>query len=319
MNVVQSYYTTIMRGDFTLYEVRIFLKIVELANTLVAGSKYSELKGKAVSADGINANLSIPCRELLTEGSNAYDRIKAALNRLMSKKVELKDPKTGEYKAATLLNNIRMSQHDGFVHFVVPTWLLEYIVNFTNGRFSIYDLQHALALPSAYSVRIYWLVASMKNPINFPVDMLKEMLGATQKYPKTKDFIKRCIEPAREDLEEAKLNGFSYEKVFVGRKIVYLKFLPIKRQVEKPNQVMAGYPATIFMRPTIRLYLASQANFSINTFNKNKQTMADFCNIPDCEEKIYHIVGRARRKRMGVGYIISAMRDEVEKFKKGTE
>lgn len=312
MNVVQSYLTTIIRGEFSLYEIRIFLKIVELANQLLGGKKVSQLVGKAVCVDGLNCNLSIPIKSIMTDGSMAYNRVREALNRMMHKTVELYDQSKDEYRAATLLNNIRIAQGDGLVKFVVPKWLLEYILNFVNGNFSMYDLQAALSLPSAYAVRMYWLTCSMRDPVDYPVMMLKQMLGAEDKYKETKDFIKRCIDPAQKILSERNLNGFSYQKKFTGNKCTHLQIIPVKRQKKEPKQLVAMAGLSAWCPLPLRQYLQNQCGFSMRELSSHKDELFKFSHIKGYEDKIIKIVERQRRKRASKGYIIASIKAEVK-------
>lgn len=308
MNVVQSYLTTIMRGDFSLYEVRIFTKIVELANTILNGHKASQLIGKAVCVDGINCNLTLPVRSVMTEGSQAYDRVRKALTNLMRKEVELYNPETKEWKKATLLNNIRFAEGDGLIKFVVPKWLLEYILNFVYGNFSEYDLRNALTLPSAYAVRMYWLTCSMTGPVNYSIPMLRQMLGVGDKYGSTKDFIRRCIEPPQKILAERNLNGYNFTRGKKGIKIQYLHFEPVKREKKEVSQLTAQAGLSAWCDPLLRQYLTTQCGFRLQELNANKDTLFNFCKLPDWQDKIIKIVERQRKKRASKGYIINSMR-----------
>lgn len=312
MNVVQSYLTTIMRGDFTLYETRIFMKIVELANQTLKGAKASSYLRKVVCTDGINCNLVIPVRDIMTENSQAYNRVREALEHLMHKEVKLYIPELKEWRATTLLNNIRMTEHDGLIKFVVPKWLLEYIMNFIEGNFSLYDLQVAITLPSAYAVRLYWLTCSMKDTTDFSIIMLKSMLGADEKYKQTKDFIRRCIEPAQKALATRNVNGFTYTKVFKGNKVTALRFKPVKRQKIEPSQLVAQASLSAWCHPLLRQYLTQQCGFKLSELRPHKDLLMKFGNVPDWQTQIVKITNRARKTRKGKGYIINGMRLAVK-------
>lgn len=311
MNVIQSYLTTIMKGNFSLYEIRIFVKIVEQANSILRGAKISRLLGKSVCVDGVNCNLSIPVRSVMTEGSHDYTNVKEALNRLLRKEVEVYDTNKRVWCKATLINNIRVAEGDGLIKFTVPKWLMEYILNFVYGNFSEYNLQAALTLPSAYAVRLYWLTCSMTSPVNYSVTMLREMLGVGDKYKETKDFIKRCIEPPRKMLEERNLNGFTFTKGFTKGKVTYLHFKPVKREKKDEAQIAAQSSLSVWCNPALRQYLITQCNFSMRELSAHKELLGDFSKLPAMEDKIVEIVNRARRKRAGKGYIISAMKKSL--------
>lgn len=311
MNVIQSYLTTIMKGNFSLYEIRIFVKIVEQANAVLRGTKISRLLGKAVCVDGINCNLSIPVKSVMTKGSHDYVNVKEALNRLLKKEVEIYDTDKRTWCKATLINNIRVAEGDGLIKFTVPKWLMEYILNFVYGNFSEYNLMAALTLPSAYAVRMYWLTCSMTSPVRYSVTMLRDMLGVGDKYRETKDFIKRCIEPPRKMLEERKLNGYTFTKGFNKGKVTYLQFKPVKREKKAEAQIAAQGSLSAYCNPALRQYLLSQCGFSMRELSAHKELLGEFSKIPDMEDKIVEIVERARRKRAGKGYVISAMKKSL--------
>lgn len=315
MNVVQSYLTTIMHGKFTLYEIRIFVKIVEHANHVLRGSKISRILGTSVCVDGVNCNLSIPVKSVMTDGSHDYVQVKQSLQSLLQKKVEVYNPDEKVWKAATLINNIRVAEGDGLIKFVVPKWLMEYILNFVYGNFSEYNLQAALSLPSAYAVRLYWLTCSMTRPISYPIKMLREMLGVGDKYKMTKDFIKRTIEPARKLLEDRKLNGYNFTKGMTKGKCTYITFTPIKREEQTKQQLTAQASVSAFVDPGLRQYLTTQCGFSMRELSSNKSTLMEFCKLPDWADQIVDIVERQRKKRRNKGYVINAMKSCVNEHK----
>lgn len=308
MNVVQSYLTTIMKGNFSLYEIRIFIKIVEQANHILKGTKVSRLLGKSVCADGVNCNLTVPVKEVLTEGSHDYEQIKKSLKALAKKQIEFYDPVKRVWYYTPFISNIRVADGDGLIKFTVAKWLMEYILNFIYGNFSEYNLQAALSLPSAYAVRLYWLTCSMSDPINYSITMLRDMLGVGEKYKINKDFVKRCIDPPQKMLEERKLNGFTYKKGFTKGKCTYITFYPVKREKKEPSQLVAQASLSAWIHPALRQYLTTQCEFTMRELSAQKETMMEFSKIPDWQDKIVEIVNRARRKRAGKGYIINAMR-----------
>lgn len=317
MNVVQSYLVTVMRGDFSLYEVRVFMKIVELANTALKKGRATSAFGSLVSFDGRSCLVSIPLKTIMTEGSCDYTKVRKAVQTLMQKQFTLNFPEEKKWRCTTLLNDVEIAQGDGMLKFVSPAWLLQYIVNFIDGHFSMYNLQAALKLPTAYAVRMYWLTCGMSEPIEYPVKMLRSMLGADNKYPKTKDFIKRCVESAREFIERAGLNGFRYVKVMEKNRIKALRLIPVKREEEKPEQLTARATLGAWCPPQMKMYLQTQAGFDKDGLNRNKATLFEFSKIPDWPQKLTRIVERQRKGRKGQGYVIKALKSEIKQFKIG--
>lgn len=332
MNVIQSYLTTIMKGDFSLYETRIFVKIVEHANQLLNGQRISSLLGKAVSIDGITANIEIPIKEILTDGTNDYSKVYKAACSLSNKTIEYYDRKKGKWSKNAipdgkggvryythLIDNIRYPEGDGMIKFTCATWLLQYILDFVNGNFTMYDLATALSLPTAYSVRMYWLTCSMSKPIPYPIQMLREMLGVGDKYPQPKDFIRRVIAPPAKVLEERKLNGYTFKAIHKYEhsktsKITAILLIPVKRQEPTTKQLTARLPSNSWVPSELRQYLTTQAQFSKEDFAKLKSDLFEFSHIPNWRDIIVKIKHHADKKRAGKGYIINAMRGEINKY-----
>lgn len=310
MNVIQSYFTTVMKGNFSLYEVRIFIKIVEQANQVIKGSKGSDLLGRAFCTDGINANLSIPIKTLLTENSNDYTLVKKALISLSKKKIEMYDPVAKEWRYTPFISNIRKADGDGLVKFVVAKWLLNYIVDFMYCNFSAYNLAAALALPSAYAVRLYWLTCSMGSELDYTITMLRDMLGTGDHYPRNKDFIKRCIAPAERILKERDLNGFTFTKIVEKGKITKIHFVPVKREKTNYQVLQEEIANDQWCHPALRAYLTSQCGFTMRELKNNADTLKKFSSIDGWQDIITKIARRARKQRAGKGYYIKAIKSE---------
>lgn len=312
MNVVQSYLTTIMRGEFSLYEVRIFMKIVELANASLKGKPAKEYLGTIVSMDGVNCNCTIPIRSILTPGSNDYTKVKLAVKRLLTKTFELTDETHKVWHYTVLLNDVSIATGDGKLRFTVPLWLMRYIMNLIDNHFTTYDLATALSLPTPYSVRMYWLTCSMEKPLPYSIKMLRAMLGASDKYKTTKDFIRRCIDPAQRILEERKLNGFRYQKIMSKNKIAALQIIPIVRQVKPANQEVARAPLSVWAPKPLRDYLTQQCGFKSSDLTPHKALLFAFSQIPNYQDLIVDIEERKRRDRKSNGWEIQAMRSECQ-------
>lgn len=323
MNVVQNYLVSVMKADFSLYEIRIFCRIVAQANTVLRGMKASQLMGKAFSADGVNINMTIPVKDLVTDGSHDYDACVQAANALLEKRVRYWSTKAGQwietdgsnegrengdtYRGTHLITSCEYVKGSGVIKISTTRWLMEFILNFVYGNFSMYDFEKCLTLPSAYAVRLYWLTCSLSRPVTYPYKMLREMLGVGNKYKQVGDFIKRCLETPRVILEANAMNGFDYHKEGEGQKCKFTLF-PVKRQAAAGQQVQQ---VSIFVNPAVRQYLSTAAGFDLRELNHNQATLEQFSALPSCEDKLVQIVERARKKRAGKGYIINAMKSAV--------
>lgn len=324
MNVVQNYLVSVMKADFSLYEIRIFCRIVAQANTILRGMKASQLMGRAFSSDGVNLNMAIPVKDLVTDGSHDYDACVQAANALLEKKVRYWSTKRGQwietdgstegrengdtYRGTHLITSCEYVKGSGVIKISCSRWLMEFILDFVYGNFSMYDFEKCLTLPSAYAVRLYWLTCSQSRPVRYPYQMLRDMLGVGEKYKQVGDFIKRCIETPRRLLQANGMNGFAWHKEGVGRECHFI-FFPVKRQAAAGQQVEG---VSIFVNPAVRQYLSTAASFTLRELNHNQATLEQYSAIPGCEDKLVLIIERARKKRAGKGYIINAMKNAIE-------
>lgn len=316
MNVIQNYLVTVMKGDFTLYETKIFSRIVLHANHVLKGKKISSILGSSFSADGITANLAININDLLSDGSHDYKAVIDAADSLQDKVVKFFRTEQNEWveNRTHLIESRKYVKGSGVLRITVSVSLLEYILDFVHGNFSMYDFEKSLTLPSAYAVRLYWLTCSMKNPTRYPIVMLREMLGTGEKYKQNKDFIKRCIETPCRILKEMHMNGYTYSKSGAGKKAV-INFFPVKRQEQTKNELTAQASLSAWVKPAIKNYLQSVYGFTNEELRSNKNTLFEFCHLPDAEQKIVSIVQRARLNDCGKGYIINAMKKATANYK----
>lgn len=310
MNVVQNYLVTIMKGNFSLYETRLFSKIVLHANTVIKGRRASTLMGKAVCLDGLNCNMAIPITDIITDGSHDYKSVVRAAFGLQDKIIQYYDRRAQRWTLYRdhLINNVRYTEGSGVIQITVSLWLLQYILDFISNNFSMYDFESALKLPSAYAVRLYWLTCSMSAPVCYKITMLREILGVGDKYKQNRDFIKRCIETPARILEQYNVNGYSFKKGPGRGEKATLVLTPVKRQIQQPAELVAQAGLSAWCKPSIRNYLLTAAYFSNKELSANKETLFLFSKLQNAEDTIIKIVHRARKKRMGKGYIINAIK-----------
>lgn len=311
MQVVQSYYTSIMRANLSLYETRILLRIVERAQSALHGDPARAHIGQKVSADGVNYNFSIAIKELLSDGSHHYEDVREACSSLADKDVEWYSPDGKQWRKASMIYNVRTDAGSGSVEFSCAKWLIDVILDMTQG-FSKYVLESAMSLRSPYAVRLYMLTASMSTPMFIRVEFLRDLLGVENMYSQTRDFIKRCVEPARAELERENVNGFTYEIIKVAGKIAKLRLLPVKREKLTRTELTAKAGLSAWCPASMRNYLMLAGGFSARELSANKNTLFQFSKLPAWEDRLQAIIERQRRGRFGKGYIIGALKSEIK-------
>lgn len=313
MNVVQSYLATIMHGNFSKFEVRIFLKIVERAQEKIQEmGGVRAVNGVAVPDVGVSRRFMFPVRELFPEGVAHYKLVHQAVISLMSKIVQHYDSQAKVWRSASIISEALIEGSKGMVSFSCSEWVLGLILDFSRS-FSSYDMEVAMRLHSPYTARFYMLVNSMKQPLSFKISTLRGILGCDEIYPKTSDLIKRVIAPASKELEKADVNGFNFKPIRRGEAakspIVMLQIIPVKRG--DVQSVVARAPVSAWVPGWLKDVLIMELGFDAQELGRVKVVCHEFAKLPNAVNRLDIIIRRARIKRKGHGYIINAMKSEV--------
>lgn len=317
MEIYQSYLSAVLKGKFSLYEIRIIIGIVKSIQPYFAGKNLNKMIDEEVCIDGINLNMSFKTKSLLTCDSHHYEDIQEAAVSLEKKIVEHYEPNKKKWLSSPFIYNVCIDYDEGIIRFSAAKWLIESIVDMCKG-FTHYDFKAALSLDSSYSTRLYIIFASINRPIQFRVDLLKEILGVADKYAQTRDFLKRVIDPSIDELEKKQLNGFRYEKIYKGRKVTALQIIPIKRQKKTDEEMAAMAQLGTFVEPLLKSILMTRCGFTYAELSAHKPLLMKFGNMPIWQDAIYDIIERQRTKRASKGYIINAMRSTIDEFDNGT-
>ena len=314
MEIVQSFIYSVSRVELTLYEQRILLKVVEFAQ--------SKLKGRILKNslfrmehDLDNVRIEIPVRYILSDGSKHYEDVREAAVKLMGRHFEFWDTNSGAWYSSPLIYNVAYVEGGGLLSFYVSKMLFDIILDFTKG-FCRYDLETALSLSSPYAVRMYALIASQSRPIVYSIVQLKKMFGVENKYKQTRDFLIKVIDAAKKILDDAQCNSFTYSKIKNGKKVESICIAPLKRRQLTPKELAAKVSLKRLIDHEILVVLISYMGFTTKEISAHKILLNEFCKLPYATDTIYNIERRYRKGKKTKGYVIAAIRDEVDNFKR---
>lgn len=313
MDIVQSFLFSIGRCNLTIYEQRILCMIVKSARNRTA-RKLMKSEMYAWNVDEDNLAISVAMRDILSDGDQHYERVMDAFQRLMTRRFSVIDSSNGSWFSTPIVYNVTHDARSGVVHFYVAAKLMGAILDFSKG-YRQYSIDTALALPSPVAVRLYILMCGCSSPLTFSVDNLKSMFGVDDKYKQTADFIKKVIEPARKILDDENVTSFHFERIKTGTKVTALKFYPIRRDVKSDNQLAAKISTSIYLNKDLQLYLMRVAGFSLRELSAHKVLLAEFAKINEAMAIIADICNRAAKRGRSKGWIISAIRSELDSFK----
>lgn len=121
-------------------------------------------------------------------------------------------------------SEVEVIKGSGMVRIRLNSNLTKYLIDLRK-NFTPYELYNILAFKSKYSIRLYEEFKSYAYQKNIEIDLeeLKESLEATH-YTNFKDFRKRVLERAIEEINEYTDLSVDYELRKRGRKIVAIDF-----------------------------------------------------------------------------------------------
>lgn len=157
-----------------------------------------------------------------TNGGN-YQHVKKALKSLRDKSFWLAD-KDGKETLVGWLAKARIDKRSGKVTVRLDEDIQKHVLGLYN-NYTQYSLLYTLPMKSSYSFRIYEHLKShaFKKVYTFDLDDLKQKIGAAV-YTNFKDFRKKVLEVAVEEINEYTDLEVSWEPITKGKKVIQLKF-----------------------------------------------------------------------------------------------
>lgn len=316
------------------------MQLVKAAQCQVAGLNFKD--GSSIAQVSIgplgDAMVEIEARDLLNGDNNTnYTQAKNAVLELMKKPFSHERPamKNGkpvlnekgeqvyEFEAHNLVNDVWINQKPGVIIVNVNKTTWEAILDFSKG-FRRYDLQVAMKFSRTCSLRMFKLVSNQKYPLQFTIQELREQWGLTNKYAKTKDFIKNTIASAKEELDRLSPWTFEYEPVYAasaeqnrgrtGRKsITSVIFYPIHQVKNESTSAVTNLlsPVDILGKPVVDR-LVKQLGFSMAEIKANVVLLSTARKYFDIEQFLLEVGPNALRANNPRGYVVNAVKKHLK-------
>ena len=311
--VVQSYIFTTAIYDFNVYEKRVLYNLVKLAQSQIEGIKLADNLYKIDHRYKDFLQIELPMSDFLTDGDDKnHVRIKSALKSLHQKTFTYSD--NGVWECFSIIANPKIRLRSSKVSFIVDARVWDVILDFTRG-FSRYDLEVAFTLESSYSMRLYEMLAGQTDPIAYSIESLRKEFHLVDKYRLTKDFIRRVIESAKQELDNKSPVTFTYTPLKEGKKITRIMFFPVRRE-----NIDSG---KAFLKEVIRKYgsgahLSSdehrflrEIGFSETGIKNNLELFIECKRSLDFIYELALIKGKSRDKRNPCGWCVRTLKGKL--------
>ena len=312
MDIIQSFLYSIGRGDFTLYEQRLLLSIANNAQEFVKGRVVTNLSAAKLMLPEIYI-VRLKSRDILSDGSNHYEYVRDAARSLASKRIEFWDRTLSMWRSFSIIDNVIYRSRSGELSFTVSSSFLSVLFDFSKG-FSKYDINIALQLSSTYTIRLYSIMCNASRPFEYSIENLRYMLNVGDKYKLTADLIRNTLDVAQKELDDKNVNSFRYERIRNGNKVLSVKLIPVKRQAVSNESLIANVGLSYFLNREIQLIMMDSIGFTYKELSAHKVLLKKFCLLPASMDRVRNILQRAKNRNMNKGYVINAIKSEVDQF-----
>lgn len=153
----------------------------------------------------------------------AYEALKEASSSLYERDIRVFDGKAKE--RFRWIYHVKYHDGDGKVTIGFSPTISPYLT-MLNKQFTSYQIKRVASLNSAYSIRLFEMLAQYKNTGLFIVKLteFKTWLELEDKYPRFFDLCRRIIEPAVKELTEKSNLVISWRAIKRGRSVDRLEF-----------------------------------------------------------------------------------------------
>lgn len=315
MDIKESYVMAISKAHLTTYEARLLLVAINSGQALLKHRQLSHEHGVLQHTYNM-VELVVPINEITTEKGQHYEHVINAARNLTLKNFTWRDDTKrggGHWVTCPWVLRAEHLPRSGSVKMILDKRFYDALYNFTLGHCK-FDLQRALTFKSAVTARLYPLINTQRRPITYTIEGLKELLGVGDKYKRGNDFVKRCIEPAKKEMDASEGNTFIYHAVKgANNKITHITITTQWRATdEEKNASFASIREKIGRE--MMLLLIQHGGFTSMQISRNMRTVERFAAKQNAVNELCVIIDRARRKRPAnmQGYIINAMKEETK-------
>lgn len=175
----------------------------------------------------------------------AYRHLKEASERLFDRRVTLHEAPNGgggaKVRLTRWVQEVVYQEDQGTVALRFSQPMVPYLSQLTE-QFTRYALTDVARMDSAHAIRLYELLCQWRDAGQREVEIgwLREAFQLGDKYPAIKDFKKRVLEPAINQVNELSPMWVKWSQRKTGRRVSHLTFTFGEKAPEKPQKPRKG-------------------------------------------------------------------------------
>lgn len=161
--------------------------------------------------------VTLPAKLVLNEGDKNYCNVTKSFG-LATKKVTYEKENRVYHLNIIAFPELIKDARRSMVTFVIHNEIWHALLDFSKGH-RTFSLPTYIKLTSKYAVIMYLLCSNQTRPINYAVGTLKQLLGCNDKqsYERGFNFVKRVLDPSREELMSKAPYYFDYSCTKSGK------------------------------------------------------------------------------------------------------
>lgn len=178
---------------------------------------------------------------------DAYRDAAVATERLYERSVEVFEGPNGtappKKRKFRWIQEAVYAEGEGYVDVRLSTSILPYVNNLLE-QYTVYHMQDVARMTSRYAIRVYELLVQWRRRGNREVDIqwLRRRLGTSDKYPNFKDFRRRVIEPAVQQVNARSPLHVEWKLHKTGRRVTHITFTFSEKASKKPQKRVKADP-----------------------------------------------------------------------------
>lgn len=176
---------------------------------------------------------------------DAYRDAAVATERLYERSVEVLEGPNGtappKKRKFRWIQEAVYAEGEGYVDVRLSTSILPYVNNLLE-QYTVYHMQDVARMTSRYAIRVYELLVQWRRrgSREVEVEWLRGALGARDRYSNFKDFRRRVIEPAVQQINERSPLHVEWKPRKTGRKVTHIEFTFGEKAPEKLQKRRKG-------------------------------------------------------------------------------
>jgi hypothetical protein len=260
--------------------------------------------------------VTLPAKLILNEGDKNYCNVTKSFG-LATKKITYERENRVYHLNIIAFPELIKDARRSMVTFVIHNEIWHALLDFSKGH-RTFSLPTYIKLTSKYAVIMYLLCSNQSRPINYAVGTLKQLLGCNDKqsYERGFNFVKRVLEPSREELMSKAPYYFDYSCTKSGKshEITEIIILPRVNPTPvsfDPVATRAACELRLRLDDDVKMYIQERFGMRPKPLEKLEPLITKLGNKPQQLAKLGEIWQQCtvRRVRNPSGYLTRSLQN----------